>query len=91
MRKHRWNENFLLVMVFFQNQRNCIDLLKLFDSIFSICAADFELFNFLFHFRSRNSEFQAFFEKLNERYKNEKLKSITDWIKKNLGHDFIKK
>jgi hypothetical protein len=93
MQKSYCDENFLLRYDDYSNSDKCSDLLKLFDLIFSICGADFDLFDDLFYFRSRDG--QTFFEKLEERYENEneelKLKLITDWIEKILGHDFLKK
>jgi hypothetical protein len=87
-----YNENFLLYFYAYSNLENWSDLLKLFDLIFSIFGADLELFNDLFYSKSKYGN-QTFFEKLKENYKNEneKFKSITDWIEKNLGHGFLKK
>jgi hypothetical protein len=92
MRRDWWNENFLFKSDY-SKPENCSDLLKLFSLIFSIFGADSELFNFLFFSRSGFDNNPTFFEKLKENYKNEnkKLKSITDWIEKNLGHDFLRK
>jgi hypothetical protein len=85
-----YNENFLLYFYDYSDLENCSDLLKLFDLIFSICGADLELFNDLFYSKSKYGN-QTFFEKLKETYEVEKLKLITDWIEKNLGHGFLKK
>jgi hypothetical protein len=92
MRKNSWNVNFLFYYNYSEPE-NCSDLLKLFDLIFSIFGADSELFNFLFFSRSGFDNNPTFFEKLKKNYKKEdkKLKLITDWIKKNLGHDFLRK
>jgi hypothetical protein len=92
MQKGWKNENFLLCFSDYSKPENCSDLLKLFDFIFSIFGADLELFKDLFYSRS-SWDNQTFFEKLKEKYKkeNKKFESITDWIEKNLGHDFLKK
>jgi hypothetical protein len=64
------------------------DLLKLLDLIFSIFGADLELFKDLFYSKSKDNE--TFFEKLTKRYEETKLNLITDWMKKNLGRNFLK-
>jgi hypothetical protein len=95
MRKDRWNnENFLLYNSYsvYSKPKNCSDLLKLFDLIFSIFGADSELFKDLFHSKPELSQ-TSFFEKLEATYYYEesKFKLITDWIEKNLGRNFLKK
>jgi hypothetical protein len=54
-----------------------------------ICGADYELFDDLFYSKSIIDD-QTFFDKLKENYRNKEFKLITDWVKKNLGHDFLK-
>jgi hypothetical protein len=92
MRKDKWNANFLFYYNYSEPE-NSRDLLKLFDLIFSICGADFDLFNDLFYSRPKYENNPTFFGKLKENYKyeNKKFKLITDWIEKNLGRDFLKK
>jgi hypothetical protein len=96
MRKDEWNENFLFFSDY-SKPGNSNDLLKLFDLIFSIFGAVEQFQNFLFFTRSKSEYYnQTFFVVLKEKYETEdkedkKFKLITDWIKKNLGHDFLKK
>jgi hypothetical protein len=72
------NENFLFFYKEYSKAENSRDLLELFELIFSICGADFELFNYLLKSESGQDN-QTFFEKL-EKYKLEESKSIMDWI-----------
>ncbi len=91
MQKNNQNEIFLLYHDnIYSYPGNFNRLLKLLGLIFSIFGADLELFNDLFY--SKPKENQTFFEKLTKNYKREeiKLNLITDWMKENLGHDFIK-
>jgi hypothetical protein len=90
MQKNIWDENFLLSRYLFDvysDPENSSDLLKLFDLIFSIFGADLELFNDLFYSKSKGNE--TFFDRLTKNYKT-KLNLITDWMKKNLGRNFLK-
>ncbi len=82
-----FNTNFLSFSYGYSDPENLGDLLALLDSIFSICGADLELFKELFF--SRSGFGRTFFIELTENYKNEKLKLVTDWIEKNLGHDLF--
>jgi hypothetical protein len=92
MRKSKgWNENFLLRSMGFSSPENSGDLLKFFDLIFSICGVDLELFNDLFYSKSKYRRNLPFFKRLKKNYETEELKLITDWIEKNLGHDFLRK
>jgi hypothetical protein len=88
MQKNNRDENFLLSRYFvYSKPENSSDLLKLLDLIFSIFGADLELFNDLFYSKSKDNE--TFFKKLTKKYKT-KLNLITDWMKKNLGRNFLK-
>jgi hypothetical protein len=82
------DENFLLRYHDYSNSGKSSDLLKLLDLIFSIFGADLELFDDLFYSKSKDNE--TFFEKLTEKYDEEKLNLITDWMEKNLGRNFLK-
>jgi hypothetical protein len=89
MRKDGYNENFLMgYEEIYSDPENCSDLLKLFDLILSIFGTDLELFEDLFYSKSIIND-QTFFEKLREKYKNKEFRFISDWIEKNLGHDFL--
>jgi hypothetical protein len=88
MQKNNWDENFLLRYYDYSNSGNSSDLLKLLNLIFSIFGADLELFDDLFYSKSKDNE--TFFEKLTEKYDKTKLNLITDWMKKNLGRNFLK-
>jgi hypothetical protein len=83
------DENFLLYHDdVYSKPKNSSDLLKLFDLIFSIFGADLELFNDLFYSKSEYNE--TFFDELTKNYNKTKLNLITDWMKKNLGRNFLK-
>jgi hypothetical protein len=92
MQKNNKNENFLLSRYdydyVYSKPEKSSDLLKLLDLIFSIFGADLELFDDLFYSKSKDN--QTFFEKLKENYNKTKLNLITDWMKKNLGRNFLK-
>jgi hypothetical protein len=88
MQKNNWDQNFLLSHGVYSKPENSSDFLKLLDLIFSIFGTDLELFNDLFYSKSYFN--QTFFERLTERYNKTKLNSITDWMKKNLGRNFLK-
>jgi hypothetical protein len=89
MQKNISDQNFLLSYVYsvYSKPENSSDLLKLLDLIFSIFGADLELFNDLFYSKSKRNV--IFFEKLTKNYETE-LNLITDWMKKNLGRNFLK-
>jgi hypothetical protein len=94
MKKYSDNENFLLDNCYmYISSEKVSDLLELFDTIFLIFGADFELFNDLFYlvpqhkYRNINN---TFFDELKEKLKNEELNLFIDWIEKNLGHGFLK-
>jgi hypothetical protein len=89
MQKNNKNENFLLYYEVYSNSENSSELLKLLNLIFSIFGADLELFNDLFYSKSKVNE--TFFEKLTKRYNKTELNLITDWMKKNLGRNFLKR
>jgi hypothetical protein len=89
MQKNNSDENFLLSYYgVYSKPGNSRDLLKLLDLIFSIFGADLELFNDLFYSKSKDNE--TFFKRLIENYNNTKLNLVTDWMKKNLGRNFLK-
>jgi hypothetical protein len=88
MQKNNSDENFLLSYDVYSNPGNSSDLLKLLDLIFSIFGADLELFNDLFYSKSKDN--QTFFEELTKYYNKTEINLITDWMKKNLGRNFLK-
>ncbi len=93
MHKNNSSDNFL-VRDFkgrYSDPSNFDDLIKLLTLIFTIFNKDLELFEDLF--KSKNKTGNCFFKKLQENYKNEneKLSKIMNWVKENLGDDFLKK
>jgi hypothetical protein len=89
MQKNYSNRNFLFYHDDYSKPGNSSELLKLLDLIFSTFGADLGLFNDLFYSKSYRDE--TFFEKLTIYYRyNTELNLITDWMKKNLGRNFLK-
>jgi hypothetical protein len=89
MQKNKWDKNFLSCRNdIYSKPENSNDLLKLLDLIFSIFGADLVLFSDLFFSKSDLNE--TFFDELIGRYKEKELFLFTDWIKKNLGDNFLK-
>ncbi len=89
MQKNNSDKNFLLSRYsVYSNPEKSSELLKLLDLIFSIFGVDLELFNDLFYSKSKVNE--TFFEELTKRYEKTKFNLITEWIKKNLGRNFLK-
>jgi hypothetical protein len=93
MHKNSYTQNILVCN--FQSQHsdssNFDNLIKLFTLIFTIFDKDFELFEDLL--MSKDYYGTCLIKKLHEQYKNEteKLNKIKNWIKENLGNDFLKK
>jgi hypothetical protein len=71
----------------YSDPANSGDLIKLFNSIFSIFNKDFELFNDLL--KSKDENGNCFIEKLSEKYNANKVEKLKNWIKENLGANFL--